>query len=251
MNVDAYLNRINHRGSTKPTAETLGALHRAHLLTVPFENLDIHIKRRIVLNEAALYDKIVLKKRGGFCFELNGLFANLLREMGFRVTTFGAAVTTKDGERGQGIDHLTLLVELNERWLVDVGFGDAFRLPLRLDDDGEQFGSLDHSYRITRADGRWILWSRAESGAWNEDYAFRIDALELRDFQEVCDYLQFSPESHFTQQRICSRATTEGKISLSDDRLIVTRNGQREEFQLTGEAEFKQALREYFEIETG
>lgn len=138
MDVSAYRDRINYRGSTEPTIETLRALHRAHLLAVPFENLDIHLNRRIVLDEAALFEKIVVHRRGGFCYELNGLFAGLLRRLGFAVTIFSANVL--HGGIPAEIDHLTLLIQLEERWIADVGFGDSSRLPLRLDFDGEQHG---------------------------------------------------------------------------------------------------------------
>lgn len=246
MDVFAYLNRINYHGSTEPTLETLRGIHRAHLLTVPFENLDIHLNRHIVLDEAALFDKIVSNRRGGFCYKLNGLLANLLREMGFQVTIFSANML--HGGIPQKIDHLTLLVELNERWIVDVGVGDTSRLPLRLDDDGEQFG-VGQRYRFTRADGRWRLWSGAENNEWNGEYVFDIDPLELSDFQEACEYYQSAPESYFVQGRICSRATEDGRISLTDDKLIVTRNGQREETLIDGEQDFVRALSEHFGIQ--
>ncbi|MEO8356291.1 MAG: arylamine N-acetyltransferase [Chloroflexota bacterium] len=243
--ISAYLNRINYHGSTEPTIETLRALHRAHLLAVPFENLDIHLKRHIALDEAALFEKIVVNRRGGFCYELNGLFASLLRQMGFDVTIFSANML--HGGIPQKIDHLTLLVELNERWIVDVGVGDTSRLPLLLDDEGEQFG-VEQRYRFTRVDGRWTLWSGAENNEWNGEYVFDIDPLELSDFQEACEYYQSAPESYFVQGRICSRATADGRISLTDDKLIVTRNGQREETPVDGEQDFVRALNEHFEI---
>jgi N-hydroxyarylamine O-acetyltransferase len=246
MDISAYLSRINYHGSTQPTIETLRAIHRAHLLTVPFENLDIHLNRHIALGEATLFDKIVLQKRGGFCYELNGLLASLLREMGFQVTIFSANML--HGGIPQKIDHLTLLVELNERWIVDAGVGDTSRLPLRLDDEGEQFG-VGQKYRFTRADGRWTLWSGAENNEWNGEYVFDIDPLELSDFQEACEYYQSAPESYFVQGRICSRATADGRISLTDDKLIVTRNGQREEMPIDGEQDFVSALNEHFGIQ--
>jgi len=128
VDVAAYLHRIHYRGPLAPTAETLRALHLAHHLAVPFENLDIHLGQPIILDEARFYDKIVRRRRGGFCYELNGLFAALLRELGFDVTTLSARVIdTQPGMIGPEFDHLVLLVQLEERWLADVGFGDSFR----------------------------------------------------------------------------------------------------------------------------
>ncbi|MBI3164765.1 MAG: arylamine N-acetyltransferase, partial [Chloroflexi bacterium] len=108
MDIPAYLNRINYHGSTAPTVDTLRALHRAHLLTVPFENLDIHHNKPIVLDEAALFEKIVVNRRGGYCYELNGLLASVLRELGFDVTMFSSNVI--HGGIPAEVDHLTLLI---------------------------------------------------------------------------------------------------------------------------------------------
>jgi N-hydroxyarylamine O-acetyltransferase len=245
-NISAYLDRINYHGSTAPTLETLRGIHRAHLLTVPFENLDIHLNRRIVLDEDAFYEKIVRQKRGGFCYELNGLLASLLREMGFRVTIFSANVL--HGGIPQKIDYLTLLVQLDDRWIVDVGFGDSSRLPLRLDEDGEQFG-VGQVYRLTRAEGRRTLWRRVENNEWYGEYSFDIDPLELGDFQEACEYYQTAPESYFVQGRICSRATDDGRVSLTDDKLIVTENGHRQEMPIDNEQDLIRALNEHFGIQ--
>src|SRR5258706_8881452 len=115
MDITAYLNRIAHRGPIEPTGETLRALHLAHLLAVPFENLDIGLGRPIVLDQAALFDKIVVRRRGGFCYELNGLFAALLRALGFEVTMLSAGVGRAGGGFGPEFDHLTLLVTTDHR----------------------------------------------------------------------------------------------------------------------------------------
>src|SRR5258706_4705129 len=125
LDVRAYLDRIGQRGPTPANETTLRSLHLAHLRTVPFENLDIHLGRDIVLDETRLFDKIVRQKRGGFCYELNGLFAELLGELGFRVTLLSARVVN-DGQVGPEFDHLALRVDLDRPWLCDVGFGDSF-----------------------------------------------------------------------------------------------------------------------------
>src|SRR5438132_13873753 len=95
MDTEAYLERIGYRGPTRPSSRVLRRLHRRNLLTIPFENLDIHLHRPIILNEAALYDKIIQHRRGGFCYELNGSFASLLKKLGFKVSILSACVTRK------------------------------------------------------------------------------------------------------------------------------------------------------------
>src|SRR5215831_13919573 len=156
MNVQAYLNRISYQGSLEPTAETLRSLHVAHLLTVPFENLSIHAHEPIVLEDDALFAKIVERRRGGFCYEANGLFAALLRELGFAVSMLAAEVVSADGTVGPPFDHMTLLVETEQRWLADVGFGDSFLEPLLLDESGPQFQD-GRTFRIAPADGSLLL----------------------------------------------------------------------------------------------
>src|SRR5919204_4173614 len=137
MNIELYLQRINYLGSLDPTAETLRALHVAHLLAVPFENLNIGMGWPIVLDQAALFDKIVVRRRGGFCYELNGLFAALLRALGFGVTMLAARANGRDG-LGPPFDHLALRVDAPEPYLADVGFGRFSQHPIRLDTGDEQ-----------------------------------------------------------------------------------------------------------------
>ena len=98
---EAYLNRINYHGSLEPNAETLRDLQVAHLLAVPFENLSIHSGEPIVLEDEALFEKVVQRRRGGFCYELNGLFAWLLRNLGFKVEMLSAGVANPKESLGQ------------------------------------------------------------------------------------------------------------------------------------------------------
>jgi N-hydroxyarylamine O-acetyltransferase len=122
MNIKAYLDRIHYHGSLETNADTLRELQVAHLLSVPFENLSIHSHQPIILEDEALFTKIVENKRGGFCYEANGLFAALLRALGFNVAMLSAEVANAAGEFGPNFDHMTLLVSLEQRWLVDVGW---------------------------------------------------------------------------------------------------------------------------------
>ena len=130
MDIEAYLDRIGYGGPRTPSLDTLRGLHRAHLLSVPFENLDVHARRPIILDRERLYDKIVRRRRGGFCYELNGLFAMLLGEMGFRVSLLSAGVARETGGFGPEFDHLALDVNLEGEWLADVGFGESIPGPL-------------------------------------------------------------------------------------------------------------------------
>ncbi|MEA2206135.1 MAG: N-hydroxyarylamine O-acetyltransferase [Blastocatellia bacterium] len=247
VDVDAYLKRINYRGSLLPNAATLRGLQLAHLQSVPFENLSIHSNEPIVLDDQALFEKVVERRRGGFCYELNGLFAALLRALGFEVEMLSAGVATAEADWGPDFDHMTLAVSLDQRWLVDVGFGDSFREPLLLASADEQ-SQGECAYRIM-ADGDWRILSQRDSGGeWKDQYRFTLQPHIYADYAAMCNFHQTSPESHFTRGRICSRATAAGRISLSEMRLITTNGTERQELTLATDEEYASALRDHFGI---
>ena len=247
IDVQAYLNRIGYEGPLEPAAQTLRELQLAHLRTVPFENLSIHSNEPIVLEDAALFEKVVQRRRGGFCYELNGLFAALLRSLGFEVEMLSAAVARPTGGFGPDFDHMTLLVTLDQRWIADVGFGDSFIEPLLLDETGEQTQGARAYKFVTDGDHR-ILMQRNYDGTWAPQYRFTLTPHVYEDYEAMCEYQQISPESHFTKGRICTRSTPTGRITLSELRLITTRNaGERVEETLS-EDEYATALREHFGI---
>ncbi len=249
MQIRDYLKRIGYRGPTRPSANILRKLHRRHLLSIPFENLDIHLHRPIILSEAAFYDKIIKRRRGGFCYELNGSFASLLRELGFKVSMLSARVARKDGGFSPDFDHMTLLVQLKEPWLADVGFGDSFTEPKRLDIPDPQ---ADHwkDYRLAREDG-WISLFRRTRGnrLWEPQYKFGLKSRRLEDFIPRCRWQQTSPRSHFRKGRLCTRLTTSGRVTLTDTKFIVTRGKRKVERSLKNPEEFDILLRRHFGID--
>ena len=187
MDIPSYLNRIHYNGPTLPTAETLRALHLAHLYRVPFENLDIHLGLPISLQETDLFEKIVVRRRGGFCYELNGLFAWLLRELGFEVSLLSARVGDREDGFGPEFDHLILRVTCpadparpDDPWLADVGFGESFLTPLPLDQlDRPQEQAGPHVYRISQKTAYLSLWEKRGYGAWEEQYRFTLQPRQL------------------------------------------------------------------------
>jgi len=247
MDIKAYLQRINYDGPLAPGAEILRRLQVAHLRAVPFENLSIHSSEPIVLNDDALFQKIVSRRRGGFCYELNGSFAALLRALGFDVAMLSAQVANAAGDFGPDFDHMTLMVTLADRWLVDVGFGDSFLEPLLLDEESEQLQG-HRGYRIVREGAHRMLTQRSNGGEWKPQYRFTLKPYQYPDYAEMCRYHQTSEQSHFTRSRICSRATPDGRISLSDLRFIETACGRRQERLLTNEEEYATILRDHFGI---
>jgi N-hydroxyarylamine O-acetyltransferase len=174
----------------------------------------------------------------------------LLRARGFDVAMLSAGVAKPDGSFSPDFSHMTLLVTLAERWLVDVGFGDSFLEPLRLDERGAQVQGR-RAYRIVPDGAHLILMQRDQTAAeWQPQYRFTLQPHEYADYAEMCRYHQTSPQSHFTQARICSRATEQGRITLSEMRLITTTapGAQRQERTLTDQADYAAVLREHFGI---
>ena len=258
MDVARYLNRIRYAGRLDVSARTLRDLHRAHMFTVPFENLDIPLGRPIVLDEARLLKKVVDDCRGGFCYELNGAFAALLRALGFHVTMLSAGVARPEGGFDPPFDHMALMVRLEQRWLADVGFGDSFTEPLLLDERREQ-SQPGGVYRVSRAlaapdrpvtnDEEVILESRDKQGVWTPQYRFTLQSYELGDFAEMCNYHQTSPQSIFTQKRTCTIATAAGRITLSGVRLITNKNRERSEVAIETAEQYREAVRTLFGFE--
>jgi len=215
------------------------------MFAVPFENLDIGLGRQIICDESRVLHKIVTERRGGFCYEMNGAFAALLRALGFKVTLLSARVSGGDGSDGPEFDHLALRVDFKEPWLADVGFGDSFVEPLLLEPgvEQEQFG---RRYRLTSAGSGLCLEANAD-GAWKKQYVFTLQARQLPEFAAMCHYHQTSPDSPFTRKRVCSLATPDGRITVTGDKLIETKNRVRKEIALT-EDERIVILRERFGV---
>ena len=251
MDPRLYLARIGYSEPIKPDAQTLRGLHVAHMQRVPFENLEIGLKRPIRLSEEALWNKIVIQKRGGFCYELNGLFAWLLRQSDFDVAYLNARVYNRQGQLGIDFDHLALLVQIpgqSGRWLADVGFGDSFDEPLDFEERGEQIQGL-RAYRLEQLPNGFVTWQKNYDGTWQRQYFFDIEPHEFpQEYESACLYHQTSPKSSFTRGSIISRATPNGRVSLEDGRLIVTKDGQRTERLIESKEEYQMLLWNYFEV---
>jgi N-hydroxyarylamine O-acetyltransferase len=254
IDVAAFLDRIGYRGPVEPTASALTGMHWAHLQSVPFENLDIRpLGRRISLDLADLEDKIFRRRRGGFCYELNGLLAEVLREIGFDVTIVSVQFIGFDPP-SPPFDHMALLVRppfAAGRYLADVGCGNGSPArPLQLDD-----GYAVHqpetgcSYRLDAGDGVWTLSIRRAGEEWKPEYTFDEMPRAQAEFLERCRFQDGSPDSHFTQGPLCSRNIPGGRITLTHSQLVVTRDGVRNETNLAGDSEFHTALREHFGID--
>lgn len=240
--LDAYLSRIGAERPARPDAAALCDLQLRHLRSIPFENLSIHLGEPIVLEEAALLDKLVRRRRGGFCYELNGAFAALLDALGYRVTMLAARV---HGDLGLGppYDHMTLRVDLEDPWLVDVGFGRFSHHPLRLaarDDQPDPGGT----FRIADAEEGDL----DVTGDGVPQYRIDQRPRRLADYEATCWWHQTSPRSHFTRGTVCSLLTESGRVTLRDRTLIDTGDGDRRELVLGDDEEVLRTYRDRFGI---
>ena len=248
LDVERYLHRIGYKGPQIPTRETLFALQRAHLLAVPFEALDCHLGVPVRLETDALFDKIVARHRGGFCYELNGLFFELLVALGFRVHRLAARPFTENGVDGLAppFAHLALLVELERRWLTDVGFGFFSRAPLDVDRRSDQVVD-GRRYRVVGERGELAAEDRGMTSRWG--YAFDLAAHELDEFAEQCRAYSTDPSSGFVRRATVSRAFPDGWVTVTRERVIGGRAGERLDRLITGDADWRATLRSLLGVE--
>ncbi|MFN0278794.1 MAG: arylamine N-acetyltransferase family protein [Pyrinomonadaceae bacterium] len=251
MNVEKYLPRIGiETDGLTPDFELLRRLQLQHLLTVPFENLDIHWGTPILLDTDRFFAKIVDQKRGGFCYELNGLFNELLKELGFVTRMVSARVF--GGEKGFGpeFDHAAIIVTIGDmEYLADVGFGDFTAEPLSFVTDLEQ-QDREGRFVTRQSDGEYFEVAKKNTDGLTAQYIFKPVDRQLSEFAEMCDFQQYSPKSHFTKGKICSLMTETGRKSLSDNKFVVTANGQKNERAVETEAEFETLLQREFGIQS-
>ena len=241
---EEYLARIHYTGPKEPTVEALSELHRCHLLSVPFENLSVFGKEKISLTKDWLFDKIVRRRRGGFCYELNTMFSFLLDYFGFNYKTHAASVFSRmTGLIAPPVDHRVMVVNIeNVLWLTDVGFGDTYWTPLRFTGVVDQQEQQTGTYRI-RQDGDNYFYEEKipivvdEFGQekmakeqfaipgdpqWATRYKFDLIPRNTEDFHQRFVYHQTDDRSPFTHDRICTVAKPWGRVTLSGSKLVAT-----------------------------
>ncbi|NOX24248.1 MAG: arylamine N-acetyltransferase [Actinobacteria bacterium] len=228
--VTRYLARIGAGPVTAPTLDALARLAHAHVTTIPFENLDIHLENPISLVPEEVVDKLTLDNRGGFCYELNGAFAALLVSLGYEVDLLEARVFN-DSRLGPRFDHVTICVYLDEaEWLVDVGFGTLIPAPIRID----ELGSAGPFY-LAPTESDWI--DLVNNG--NPQYRFDRTPHPLVHFAPTCIFHQTSVDSLFTKKTICTLPNERGKVTISGRDLIVTVDGVKDRREISDDDELR------------
>ncbi len=246
MKLADYLARIHYNGDVKPDFATLKAIHRAHLLSIAYENLDIHRNCPLTVDVLQIYEKIVTNKRGGWCFEMNGLLAWALREAGFDVTLMSSFVGREKSEPlpSGGGDHLILRVDLDEPILADVGFGNGILDPIPLSEGTYQQGFL--TYKLVQEGDRWWFANQIHGGP---GFDFDLEPYQLSDFAGQSTRLQTSPESGFVRATVCMRFTPDGGMVILRGAVLrrITAAGTEDE-TIDNVADYERALSEQFDL---
>ncbi|MFT6866959.1 MAG: N-hydroxyarylamine O-acetyltransferase [Cyclobacteriaceae bacterium] len=249
INVSPYLERLGLSIGLHDIA-FLKKIHKAHLLHIPFENLDIHYGKKIILDINQIYKKIILEKRGGFCYELNGLIYHLLSNLGYECSLISARVKRNEGW-GAAFDHMLVMVELNnEKWLVDVGYGSLFVEPKKLVLNTPQLDYNNYYKFETDVDENWILKKSRDNSVYSTIYRFDLQAHELIEFLPMCNYHQESDKSTFTQNKLITQLFSNGRITLTDRKLKIELDGILNEKPIMNEDEFLSKLEHHFGIDS-
>jgi N-hydroxyarylamine O-acetyltransferase len=247
LNIKDYLERIKFPGSLLPDEATLKALHRHHLLTVPFENLDVHFKRPFDIKLKNVYDKVVNRNRGGFCYELNSLFNELLKSAGFKTKIISGRVITDKGQPGPQYDHMAILIRLDGKNLIaDVGFGDLFIEPIEIKND-IQFDGRNY-FRIDEEEDEFAIYMSPDKIHFHKKYTFTADETAIRLFEPPCFDKQVSPDSHFVKNTICTLLTDRGRITVYNDKFTETIGDQKTQKTVHGDDELRAILKTRFGI---
>ena len=247
MDVSRYLARIQVDAPTSIDLTSLAKLQKAHLKSVPFENLDIHYGKHITLDLERFFEKIVINKRGGFCYEINGLFHAFLCELGFDAKIISARTSREGGGFAEEYNHLAIVVTINDSdYLVDAGFGRFSVAPLQI---GSSYLTSDGiaEYQIVKYDSDYLQVARVEDGVTIPEYIFTLAARDLAEFEAMCEFQQTSPDSHFTQNKIISILKDYGRITLTNTQLKILRNEGLEIADFEKD-QFEKYLERYFDI---
>jgi N-hydroxyarylamine O-acetyltransferase len=214
--LDLYFERIGYSGSPSVTLQTLRDLHLLHLQRIPYENIDVFCRQEVKLDRASLTRKILLRDRGGYCFEQNGLFLMALTELGFKCHANMARVHRNRPQPGGRTHHVNLVELDGETWLCDVGFGGSgFREPLmlRVDVKVEQLGEI---YRLHKNDEHGFYLQKQIGDEWQPLYTFKVEPALPIDIQMANFYTSKSPDHVFLDAIIGTRMTQTGRVTLSD-----------------------------------
>jgi N-hydroxyarylamine O-acetyltransferase len=211
MNLAYYLERVGFAGTPRADLDTLTRLHRGHATYIPYENLDVQFGRKVTREPAAIFDKLVTRGRGGWCYEMNGLLGWALEEIGFEITPMAGGVRRAQlGDWTLG-NHLVLWVHLDRPYLADVGFGDGLIDPVPIAAGQIRQGLLTFALEEL-GQGWWRFHGDPRGNGPSFDFAMKPADEAVLD--ERCTWLQSVPESPFVQNAVLQRHLADGHATL-------------------------------------
>lgn len=237
-----YFARIGYDGPRTATLDVLRAVHRAHLLAIPYENLDIHLGRPLTLDRDAAFAKIVDQGRGGWCYEMNGTLGRVLETVGFDVRYVAGAANRAITGAAADDNHLVLIVTLDRPYIVDAGFGDGFLDPLPLEPGRYRQGFVEFG---VSCDGDWWRVHNHQYGG-AESFDFTLAPRTLESFAAKCHELQTSPESSFVKSTVCERWEPGGLVILRSATFREVSASGVQDRVITDGGEYARVLRERF-----
>jgi len=250
IDVARYLARIKCPPDRRPSHKFLNNLHKSHLLQIPFENLDIHMGNEIILDIHKIYHKVILRNRGGFCHELNGLFYHLLVQLGFQVRLISVKMYLEEGSLGEEFGHMAMLVGVADQiYLADVGNGKSFLQPKLLRSGLTQIDYNQYFKLNKNVDGEYLLTMSDDGITYSNRYLFSTKERRFVEFVGMCRWQQTSAESIFTQKKVITQATPDGRITLTDKLFTITKLGNSEEQPILNQDEFNVKLLQHFGIQ--
>lgn len=248
LNIKKYYKRIGFKGKGQINEGCLKELHRCHVLSIPFEAIDVQMGKRIDLKLDKIYNKVINQNRGGYCYELNLLFHEMLTKIGFGNYLISARIFDSK-QFGPEFDHMAIIVKLKEQWLVDVGFGDLFLEPIQIATGHHQDDTFK-TYKITKLDTNEYVLSESLKGKseYIVKYMFSNIPRTVDEFDEQNNWKQTSKDSYFVKNTICTLPTEDGRKTILNNIYKSRIGGKTEQVEFEGETKFIEILKSEFNI---
>lgn len=250
LNKLEYLKRIDYHDVLDVTDNVLITLHKKHVYKVPFENLDVYIRKLFDLNIEKIYGKVVTSVRGGFCYELNLLFNWLLNELGFSSRIISSRIFDEQGTLGPAFDHMSVYVKTRKEYLVDVGYGDLFVTPIEIK-HGTQWDGRNYFRIDAWKENEYLLSMSSDGVNYSKRYTFNLNIVKADDFGVICLDKQTNPNSYFVKNIICTKPTDHGRTTIFNNKLIEKRADLKVETPIVDDKDLAKCLKDNFGIIVG
>ncbi|WP_077326403.1 arylamine N-acetyltransferase family protein [Virgibacillus siamensis] len=245
---ESYL-KIDTEQFNEVNIKTLNHYMERYMLTIPFENIDVQNQKPISVDIKDLYKKIVLHKRGGFCYEMNTLFYHYLLKKGFHAHLVSATIHTPNGGRSMNGSHMSIVVYLDRPYVADVGFGDLplHAMPLGNENDADVIYDTNGCYRAIYLDQDHFHVQKWLDDHWRTLYEGTLTSLSITDFEGPLTYNQHNENSIFVKKLVITKPNEWGRVTMSEHNVTVTQREKKSKIQVTKD-NYQQLLKDYFDL---